>query len=208
MTAQTAAGTPTGPRSSLQPDTLVVGMQLPRQSSPVTCGAASLVVARRLLERMPLPAADDPVEGHDFRTTEYATFGRTNNPWEARVLRFPWPMAMGTPPWGALAELRQVVRAEGLANLRYGLHQVRTGGAEQLAATLGGTGVHEPALLYVGTRWMPRHVVVVAEDAAGRWVLYDPAAGSVVEADVDELAAGTQRAGGWSVPWVVVGPRA
>ncbi|MFC0358789.1 MULTISPECIES: hypothetical protein [Kytococcus] len=207
MTAQPADSTPTSPRAALQPDTLAVGMRLPRQSSPVTCGAASLVVARRLLERMPLPSADDLVEGQDFRTTEFATFGRTNNPWEARALRFPWPMALGTPPWGALAELRQVVHTEGLGHLRYGLRAVRTGGAEQLAGALAGTGTHEPALLYVGTRWMPRHVAVVAEDAAGRWALYDPAAGTVVEADVDELAAGIQRVGGWPVPWVVVGPR-
>ncbi len=185
---------------------LEVGMDLPRQASPVTCGAASLVVAQRLLEQMPLPAADDPVETEDFQGAEFARFGRTNNPWEARALRMPWPMALGTPPWGALAELRQIVRTERAGRPRYGLEMVRRDGAAGLGAALQSVEVDQPALLYVGTRWMPRHVCVLAEDAQGRLALYDPAAGSVVEADLDALAAGEQAVAGWRQPWVVIAP--
>ncbi|WP_374927720.1 hypothetical protein [Kytococcus sedentarius] len=186
---------------------LEVGMTLPQQASGVTCGAASLVVAQRLLERMPLPAADDPVEAEDFQGAEFARFGRTNNPWEAGVLRMPWPMALGTPPWGALAELRGIVRAERGGQPRYVMDLVRRGGAGALGEALQSVGAHEPALLYVGTRMMPRHVCVVAEDVAGRLALYDPARGSVVEADVDALAAGEQKVAGWSQPWVAIAPR-
>ncbi|SNC71659.1 hypothetical protein SAMN05445756_1574 [Kytococcus aerolatus] len=187
--------------------TLEAGQQLPRQSTGVTCGAASLVVAERLLEGMPLPAPDDTVEAEDFRGAELTRFGRTNNPWEARALRAPWPMALGTPPWGALAELRGVVRRERGGCPRYVLRQVWRGGAEALAGALEGIAADLPALLYVGQRTMPRHVCVVAADSSGRWVLYDPAAGTVVPADVDALAAGEQRVAGWRQPWLVIAPR-
>ncbi|WP_462418008.1 hypothetical protein [Kytococcus sp. Marseille-QA3725] len=187
--------------------TLQVGTRLPQQASEVTCGAASLVAAQRLLERMPLPAADDPVEVEDFQGAEFARFGRTNNPWEAGVLRMPWPMSLGTPPWGALAELRRIVRAERDGDPRYGMGLVRRAGAGGLGEALQGVGQHEPALLYVGSRWLPRHVCLLAEDPTGRLALYDPAGGTVVEADVDALAAGEQRVAGWSVPWAVVAPR-
>ncbi|QRO87975.1 hypothetical protein [Kytococcus sedentarius] len=188
-------------------NTLAVGMTLPQQASAVTCGAASLVVAQRLLERMPLPAADDPVEVEDFQGAEFARFGRTNNPWEAGVLRVPWPMALGTPPWGALAELRGIVRQERGGQPRYRMDLVRWGRVGSLGESLQSVGTHEPALLYVGTRVVPRHVCVLAEDAGGRLALYDPAHGSVVEADVDALAAGEQRVAGWSQPWVAIAPR-
>lgn len=187
-------------------NTLAVGMTLPKQASAVTCGAASLVVAQRLLERMPLPAADDPVEVEDFQGAEFARFGRTNNPWEARALRMPWPMALGTPPWGALAEIRGIVRLERGGRPRYALGVVRRSGAGALGEALQAVGPHEPALLYVGNAWVPRHVCVVAEDGDGRLALYDPAAGSVVEADLDALVAGEQRVAGWRQPWVVIAP--
>lgn len=187
--------------------TLEVGMRLPRQSTPVTCGTASLVVAQRLLERRPLPAPDDPVEADDFRGVELSRFGRTNNPWEAGVLRVPWPMALGTPPWGALAELQAIVRSERGGRPRYRLARVRRSGGAGLARAVQDVGVHEPALLYLGTRMTPRHVCVLAQDAQGRLALYDPAAGSVVAADLDALASGEQAVAGWSVPWLVLAPR-
>jgi hypothetical protein len=60
--------------------------------------------------------------------------------------------------------------------------------------------------LYVGNRWLPRHVVlVVGRDDAGL-TAYDPASGGPVTITRDAFDGGDLRVAGWSEPWFAVLP--
>ena len=93
----------------------------PVQQSPVTCGSASLTVARMLVD--PDFAAwvvdgvkadggppDSRTESARFAEHEREVMNRTNALHAAGGrLNLPWPHALGTPPWGAEKELEHSV---------------------------------------------------------------------------------------------------
>jgi hypothetical protein len=68
-----------------------------------------------------------------------------------------WPRALGTTPWAVAGELGGRVR-------RYRRTEV-------LAA------LPRPVPVYLGSRWLPRHVVLVLDVADGEPLVYDPARG-------------------------------
>jgi len=202
------------------------GVTGPVQQSPVTCGSAALTVARMLtspefarwiisgLDPRGGPP-DSRSERERFAEHEVAVMNRTNafrgRPAAVARWRIPWPHALGTPPWGAAAELEDCAARSGAA---YRMRLVR------LSSTLALRDVHRdlaarvrkglPALLYVGNAWAPRHVTLVlpggGQDGGGLDV-YDPATGSVTEL-VPELFAGRALGlAGWDVPWITVHPR-
>jgi hypothetical protein len=71
-----------------------------------------------------------------------------------------WPRALGTPPWAVARELGG---------------RVRRFRAAEVAAALP-----HPVPVYLGSRWLPRHVVLALEQRDdGLWI-YDPARGAVV----------------------------
>ncbi|MBZ5741356.1 hypothetical protein [Nocardioides mangrovi] len=74
-----------------------------------------------------------------------------------RRLNTVWPRALGTTPWAVRRELGGRVR-------RY--HE-----AEVLAA------LPRPVPVYLGSRWVPRHVVLVLEERDGVPWAYNPATG-------------------------------
>src|SRR6476469_8205947 len=96
---------------------LRVGDTGPVQQSPVTCGAACLTVARMLVNPAFAqwittgegPRGDAPAgatEQERFAAYERVVMSRTNALRGAGGrLNLPWPHALGTPPWGARAEL-------------------------------------------------------------------------------------------------------
>lgn len=104
----------------------------------------------------------------DFEARVLATHRRVN-----RV----WPRALGTTPWAVAGELGGRVR--------------RFRHAEVVAALARG-----PVPVYLGTRWLPRHVVLVLDVEDDGLRAYDPARGAVV-------SMGTSR---WKVPWFSVLP--
>jgi|SRR6478736_3905894 len=74
-----------------------------------------------------------------------------------RRLNRVWPRALGTTPWAIAHELGGRVR--------------RYRAAEVIGA------VPRPVPVYLGSRWLPRHVVLVLGERDGEPLAYDPARG-------------------------------
>lgn len=202
------------------PFRLVAGSPAPIQQSPVTCGSASLTVARMLVN----PAfarwvvsgvrAGDPVDERPeqarFADHERMVMDRTNGLFAAgRRLNLPWPHRLGTPPWGARAELEHGAAQVGT---RYRTRVIRFGSSgslrSQYAALVAVVADGQPALLYVGNRWLPRHVTLVLPgDGDDVLDVYDPATGTVTMLPVTPFAERRLRVAGWDVPWFAVQPR-
>jgi hypothetical protein len=75
-------------------------------------------------------------------------------------LQLPWPRRFGTPPWAVARELDGRV------------HRYRRD--EVLAA------LPTPVPVFLGSRWLPRHVVLVLDERDGEPLAYNPAPGAVV----------------------------
>lgn len=84
--------------------------------------------------------------------TEVLAIHRRLNRW--------WPRALGTTPWAVRRALGGRVR-------RYRRSEV-------LAA------LPRPVPVWIGSRWLPRHVVLVLDERDGEPLVYDPARGAVV----------------------------
>jgi len=193
----------------------------PVQQSSVTCGSASLTLARMLASpefgqwivngvdpRGGPP--DSRSENERFAEHEREVMNRTNGIRAAGgKLNLPWPHAMGTPPWGAAKELEYGAARPGAA---YAMRVVRLGSGDALRNAhrdlVGVVGDGLPALLYIGNGWAPRHVtLVLPAEGSGQLDVYDPATGSVTELAVDRFASRTLEIAGWNVPWITVQPR-
>ena len=192
----------------------------PVQQSPVTCGSASLTVARMLVDpgfarwivtgrNRAGGMIDGRTEQARFADYERVVISRTNAVVGAGGrLQLPWPRALGTPPWGALGELEAGAAAPGTC---YGMRVVRFAGPAALCGTyrhlVRVVGDGRPALLYVGDALTPRHVTLVLP-AAGEGALdvYDPASGAVTALDEDRYAARSLGLAGWQTPWVLIQP--
>ena len=196
---------------------LRIGEAAPRQQSPVTCGATVLTVVRALVDptlarwlagedtRPDLPAAPTP----EARLAAYEAIvhGRTTSVrGPGGRLQAPWPRALGTPPWGAQAELESGAAAAGT---RYRVRLLRLAGRRELGEAVARltdvVAAGSPAVLYVGSRSMPRHVALVVPGETGPAV-YDPGYGRVQPLRTDELVGHRLDIGGWAVPWFVIEP--
>ena len=104
----------------IAPFRLQAGDRVPVQQSTTTCGSASLTVARMLVDPsfarwirlgVDKDAKDDDVPDAQtveqrFAAHEQVVARRTNALVGAGGrIQFPWPRALGTPPWGAIGEL-------------------------------------------------------------------------------------------------------
>ena len=111
-------------------------------------------------------------------------------------LQLPWPRALGTPPWavaGQLSTRRRIWVVRGAWRRRTLMEAID----RQLSA---GT----PVPLYVGSRLLPRHVVLLtAADTAG-WDCYEPHHGDRRRVDRRDFLGGTLSLAGWSRPWFAV----
>jgi hypothetical protein len=209
-----AAG-PGDPATRLDPLRLVL-----RQATN-TCGAATLIVARALLDpvyamwlaegfdaRTPGAAADERPPAARFAAAEPQVMARTNAALGPRGLRLPWPASLGTPPWGASG---QMTRIGGPGGVRYVARAVdpdstdsrQAGYRAAEAAALAG----RPAPLFVGDDATPRHSVLVVGRDGDALRLYEPAAGTVVRVPEAQLTGAGLRVAGWGRFWAVVVPR-
>jgi hypothetical protein len=157
-----------------------------------TCGPSALVVARML---------NDP---------EYAERVLADGSFRDEVLRLHrranivWPRALGTTPWAAA---RLMGHGCGLPGARYRAHTIA--GRRDLAYIAASHAVRAGHVvpIYLGSRWLPRHVVLaVAHDQGGLHV-YDPASGRVLPMPAAAFVSGSLAIAGWSRPWLVVTPR-
>jgi hypothetical protein len=192
----------------------------PVQQSHVTCGSACLTVARMLVnptfarwivsgEGARVDAPDGATETERFAAYERVVMKRTNGVFAGgHRLNIPWPHALGTPPWGAKKELEFGAARSG-TEYEVVLLAARTasglGRCYHRLVELVAEG--EPALLYVGNRWLPRHVTMVLP-GDGDTVLdvYDPASGIVDELRRDRFMARALDLSGMNVPWLAVQP--
>ena len=162
-----------------------------------SCGAA-VVVATHLLTT---PPGAGVTKGW-FRTEVLAVHRQLTSVVDARGRwQLPWPRALGTPPWAVARHLTEVTGDRH----RTVLVRDRPAAFDRvLRATWDG----RPVPVYVGNRWLPRHVVLVTGVGPEETLrCYDPARGVV--ATVTRREFGTARLGlsGWDRPWFVVLPR-
>ncbi|WP_028642643.1 hypothetical protein [Nocardioides sp. URHA0020] len=127
----------------------------PRQPDARTCGPSSVVVAEAVLAGT--AAGPWPRFAEEVRATHRRLTGLRDR---SGRLQLPWPRALGTPPWAVARELGGRVR--------------RYRRAEVVAA------LPTPVPVFLGTRWLPRHVVLVLDERDGEPLAYDPARGAVV----------------------------
>lgn len=194
---------------------LLAGLAQPDQRS---CGATVLVAARMLLDpayaelvatgRHPVTGLALPGDrAGRFRHEVLAMHARVTGPVDlAGRLQLPWPRALGTPPW-AVARQLSATGSPALPATPYSARLARWGGADVFDRLVAVTGRQRPVPLYVGDRWLPRHVVLALGPVAGRLRCYEPARGVLVDVERRGFTDGRLGLAGWDVPWFLVLPR-
>ncbi|MGI8523311.1 MAG: hypothetical protein ACR2K3_08380 [Nocardioides sp.] len=164
---------------------LLAGLHQPDQRS---CGATCAVAARMLTD--PAYAARLRGDQSAFGAEVLAAHRRLCH-WTADGSpQLPWPRPLGTQPLALAAGLGHTL------GRRYRITSVR----RAVRAP-----VHDPVALYVGNRWLPRHVVLVVAGDADTWLVHDPASGRLVTVPT----RGTHPAlGGWTRWWWALTPSA
>ncbi|WP_341229014.1 hypothetical protein [Nocardioides salarius] len=177
----------------------VGGVRWPhRQPDQRSCGAACLVVATMLTDasydaRLRADPGLWPAEV--LRTHREVTGLR-----DAGRLGAPWPRLLGTPPW---AVGRRLGRRPG-GRWRTRLLRLGAGSFDSLLV-LARHGV--PLPLYVGSRLLPRHVVLVVGADGEHLLVWDPARGATMRLTQEAFETGRLPFGRWRTPWFVVTPR-
>lgn len=162
-----------------------------------SCGAASLVMARRLVQpRYAGLVTDQATFAHETATLHrrLTSLADTAGGWQ-----LPWLRAIGTPPWAVARELRL------LTGVPYALHVVRL--HRRVWPPLQGVAPGRPAAVFVGDRFLPRHVVLVAEVDDEGTRTYEPASGLAMTVTRERWETGDLALAGWDRPWLVVSPR-
>ena len=145
------------------------------------------------------PAYAATVTPDTFRDEVLDLHRRVTRPLDARgALQLPWPRALGTPPW-AVARQLSALDAERTYVARLALRRPR---AFDRLASAGA-----PAVLYVGSTWLPRHVVLVVEASEASLRVYEPSRGVVVGVSRDAFLEARLGLAGWAKPWFTVTPR-
>jgi hypothetical protein len=182
--------------STTETGRLVLGRQF-QQPDHRSCGAAVAVMgealrndayARRLL------AGGD--EGFDREVL--AMHRRITGPVDASgAVQAPWLRVVGTPPWALARQLGRATSRGRVVTARF-----RPGRAWAAMNDTLGRGALVPA--YVGSRWLPRHVVLAVEPLDDAVRMYEPSSGRVVRVTREEWIEGRLLLGGWREPWCVV----
>ena len=160
-----------------------------RQPDTRSCGAASVLGARALLSAWrPEDAAHEIAEEHRLLTSARSPRDR---------LQVPWPRALGTPPW-AVANALRALTGEHIATVFVRPRPVI--GYDVLREQLR----ERPVGVYLGSRWLPRHVVLAVGEVAGGVEVFDPAAGRLVTVREQDWTAHRVGVAGWSHFWFVV----
>lgn len=159
-----------------------------QQPDPRSCGAASALAARALLtDWRPTDGAAEIMAEHRLLTS--ATSARDR--WQ-----MPWPRALGTPPW-AIVNLLRVLTGEHVATVvarpraELAYEVVR----EQLAS--------RPVVVYIGSRWLPRHVILAVAALDDALQVFDPAQGRLIRVPRESWTGHDIGVAGWSHVWFV-----
>ena len=170
-------------------ESVVDGLVQPDQT---TCGPSSLVAAHMLL---------DPSYRPTFATDVLALHRALIKPSYAGRAQLPWPRAFGTPPWAVAHGMRAVT------GVRYRVKIVRLWGrASAFTAVRAAAASGHPCPLYVGDRWLPRHVVLALGATDDGLRVYNPASGRVVTVTETDYVGATLTNVSWSTPWYALLP--
>jgi len=169
-----------------------------------TCGPSSLVVARMLNHPAYAEQVLQSASVRDaFRAQVFELHRRANALVSGRRPQLPWPRVLGLAPWAAA---RSMSRTCGVTGRRYRTHAVAGRRETAYVAIAHAVRGGHVVPVYLGSRWLPRHVVLaVSHDAAGLHV-YDPASGRVAPLPARAFCTGTLAISGWSRPWFIVTP--
>lgn len=164
-----------------------------RQPDQTSCGASCVVVAGLL--RSPAP------DLRSFQRDVRDMHRRLVRPADPRGgAQLPWPPALGTPPWAVAHAL------ETIEDVRYRTRIARWSRSAAFALAVTGVATH-PVALYIGSRTLPRHVVLAIGATSAGLSVYDPASGGLVTVTQGAFAGATLGVAGWDVPWFAVLPR-
>jgi hypothetical protein len=183
-----------------------------------SCGAASLVVARflgdpeyrKLLEggsvTSPRTVAGDAALRERFKTETLTMHQRiTGLADTSGKPQIPWPRKFGTPPWAVARQLSATLGADGTTTA-YSWHVARTSLSTAYQRLLDATTAGRVAATFIGSTWLPRHVVLVVGSAGATVQVYDPARGRLSSLDKVAFTGGRIDIAGWNVAWMVVTP--
>jgi hypothetical protein len=168
-----------------------------RQPDRRSCGAASLVMARRLVHpRYAGLVSDQHTFAHEAATLHrrLTSLADTAGGWQV-----PWPRALGTPPWAVARELRL------LTGLPYAVRVVRL--HRGVWPSLERVAPEHPAAVFVGDRLLPRHVVLVTGVEHDHARTYEPASGLELRVSRERWEGGDLDLAGWDRPWLVISLR-
>ena len=184
-------------------ESLVAQLAQPDQRS---CGASVLVAARMLLD----PAYADEVTARDrtagFAARALAMHRRVAAPVAPQGgLQLPWPRVLGTAPWAVAREM-SALSAPGLPVVDYDTRLVLGNRASIVARISNACTAGRPVPIYVGNRWLPRHVVLAIAAAPEGLRVYNPAGGRISTVRTTDFVASTLSFGRWHKPWFVVLP--
>jgi len=167
-----------------------------RQPDQRSCGAACLVAAHGLRDVDYRDRVSDP---ESFRAEVLAMHARVTSAVDvAGRIQPPWPRALGTPPWAVAHQLA------GTTGVGYRSVPVRWRDGEAAYDRL--VGLSEPAAVYVGSEWLPRHVVLVLEGTESRLRVYEPASGRTIRVARERFVDHELSLGGWDARWFTVLP--
>jgi hypothetical protein len=112
--------------------------------------------------------------------------------------QMPWPRRLGTPPW-AVANALTALTGERIATVNARPRPAL--GYDVLVEQVRS----RPVGVFVGNRWLPRHVVLAfAAAPEGAVRLFDPAKGVLVTVPSDRWHRHRVGVAGWSHLWFVV----
>lgn len=171
------------------------------QPDPTTCGSCCLVVAHLHHSHAYAAAVlgDDDVPAR-LAAEALAVHRATSGPRLAGETQVPWPRRLGTAPWALARHLRRVSGRPGT-----GYAWTRRG-PDLWERLRSATEAGHPVPLYVGSRLLPRHVVLVLEVGDDRLVAYQPSRGGTVRATRTDVEADRARTLGWPRVWGAVLP--
>ncbi|HEY9564798.1 MAG TPA: hypothetical protein VIR30_13610 [Nocardioides sp.] len=170
-----------------------------RQPDRTTCGASVLVAARMLNDPDYAALVEDPVV---FERESLAMHRRTTSSVDvAGRLQVPWPRALGTPPWSIA---HQMSGSSGVRGTTYRPHPILPGRREgALAAIRAAATEGHRVPLFIGSLWLPRHVVLVLDSELN---CYEPSSGLARQVRTERFVSGDLDLAGWSQPWFSVLP--
>lgn len=161
-----------------------------RQPDQRSCGAASVLAARALLtDWRPRDGKTEIAEEHRLLTSSRSPRDR---------LQMPWPRALGTPPW-AVANALRTLTGKHLATVMVrprpavGYDVLR----EQLRT--------RPVAVYLGSRLLPRHVVLAVGETGDGIEVFDPSGGArLIRVPHENWAGHRVGVAGWNYFWFAI----